>query len=83
MGLLPPLSEVSDRLEVKPTKQQTFALSTLPSSPYGLWKFPRKSAEKRKLIERVERQERFFRVGGNIYRTRIVEHSTAHQPRSA
>lgn len=46
MGLLPPLSEVSDRLEVKPTKQQTFALSTLPSSPYGLWKFPRKSARK-------------------------------------
>lgn len=32
----PPSDLVGDRLEVKPTKQQTFSLSTLPSSPYGL-----------------------------------------------
>lgn len=36
MGAWPPPSAVEDMLDVKPTKQQTFDLSTLPSSPYGL-----------------------------------------------
>lgn len=36
MGDWPPPSETEDRFDVKPTKQHTFALSTLPSSPYGL-----------------------------------------------